>query len=130
MRDDVRDETCLPMRELLDALSLVVACRGNGADVVLAPDFDEGLCVRGAHLVGHLMPDTRSLRPAIRQVLQPSTVPIKLNPNTLAEYFNGLGVTRGQQPRQLLCTAPNCSRATRQIGGCSFSMVATNGSVY
>ncbi len=89
MRNDVRDESRLPMRALLDALSLVVACRGNGADVVLAPDFDEGLSVRGAHLVGHLMPDIRSLRPAIRQVLQPSTVPIKLNPNTLAEYFNG-----------------------------------------
>jgi len=89
MRDDVRDENCVPMRELLDAVSLVVACRGTGADVVLDPESDGELCVRGADLVEHLMPDIRSLGPAIRQVLQPSVVPIKLNPNTLAEHFNG-----------------------------------------
>src|SRR5262249_5300416 len=88
MRNDVRDRTCLPMRELLDAISLVAACRSQGADVVLDPDSDGGFAVRGAHLVQHLVPDIRSLGPAIRQLLQPSTVPIKLNPSTLAEHLN------------------------------------------
>ena len=89
MRDDVRDESCPPMRELLDAVSLVVTCRAQGADVVLDPESDGGVCVRGAHLVERLMPDIRSLGPALRQVLQPSTVALKLNPSTLAEHFNG-----------------------------------------
>ena len=51
----VRNETLLPMRELLDAVSLVVTCRRHGADVVVDPDSDGELCVRGAHLVEHLM---------------------------------------------------------------------------
>src|SRR5206468_12141642 len=65
MRDDVRDESCPPMRELLDAVSLVVTCRAQGADVVLDPESDGGVCVRGAHLVERLMPDIRSLGPAL-----------------------------------------------------------------
>ena len=55
--------------------------------LTLTPMGDSA-CV-GRTFVEHLMPDIRSLGPALLQVLQPSTVPMKLNPNTLAEHLNG-----------------------------------------
>ena len=76
----------IPISERKQAIHLAYQCASKGAALYRDPDGDS-LCLHGANLVQAILPEIHRLKSALLEVLQESTIPTTLNPDTVAEHF-------------------------------------------